>query len=186
MREYRSPTVLVTVRSLASFLRIFSYSEMAFGSLPCWTYFSALARTFCLLKPNSAIRVRTPDPGLNTKPAEREGVAPGYRFRAVISPIGGWLAGQGHCKAWVMNRMVTKGYRKGVYEWVTKGMGGRKRVPGPFTPRLVGMCYVAGAGKQCIFPDSNSWDRQKGGKRKHDLDSNCVAGGGRRKAAPRD
>src|ERR1700685_4054552 len=28
---------------------------MAFCSLPCWTYFSALARTFCLLNPNSAI-----------------------------------------------------------------------------------------------------------------------------------
>ncbi len=24
----------------------------------------------------------------------------------------------------VMNRMVTKGYRKGVYEWVTKGISG--------------------------------------------------------------
>jgi hypothetical protein len=23
--------------------------------LPCWTYFSALARTFCLLNPNNAI-----------------------------------------------------------------------------------------------------------------------------------
>jgi len=23
----------------------------------------------------------------------------------------------------VMNRMVTKGYQKGVYEWVTKGIG---------------------------------------------------------------
>src|SRR5579872_4888943 len=39
---------------------------MAFCSLPCWTYFSAVARTFCLLNPNNAIRVRTPDPGLDT------------------------------------------------------------------------------------------------------------------------
>src|SRR5215471_13454625 len=50
-RAYRSPTVLVTVRSLASFLRIFSYSAMAFCSLPCCTNFSAALRTFCLLKP---------------------------------------------------------------------------------------------------------------------------------------
>src|SRR2546427_610021 len=39
------------VRSLGSFLRIFSYSAMAFCSLPCWTNFSAALRTFCLLKP---------------------------------------------------------------------------------------------------------------------------------------
>jgi hypothetical protein len=35
---------------------------MAFCILPCWTYFSAALRTFCLLKPKpNAIRVRTPD-----------------------------------------------------------------------------------------------------------------------------
>src|SRR5689334_3977963 len=34
---------------------------MAFCSLPCWTYFSAAPRTFCLLKPKpNAISVRTP------------------------------------------------------------------------------------------------------------------------------
>ena len=43
--------VFRTVRSFGSFSRIFSYSAMAFVSLPCWTYFSALASTFCLLKP---------------------------------------------------------------------------------------------------------------------------------------
>src|SRR5208337_1761898 len=43
--------VLLTVRSLASLLRIFSYSAMAFCSLPCWTNFSAALRIFCLLKP---------------------------------------------------------------------------------------------------------------------------------------
>jgi hypothetical protein len=33
--------------------------------LPCWTYFSALLSAFCLLKPNNAIRLQTPDPGLD-------------------------------------------------------------------------------------------------------------------------
>src|ERR1700723_42311 len=51
MREYRSPIVFATVRSLSSCLRIFSYSAMAFCSLPCCTNFSAALRTFCLLKP---------------------------------------------------------------------------------------------------------------------------------------
>src|SRR6478609_9491225 len=49
--------VFSTVRSLGSSLMIFSYSEIALGSLPCWTNFSACARTFTLLKPNpSAIK----------------------------------------------------------------------------------------------------------------------------------
>src|SRR5258706_9714442 len=34
---------------------------MAFCSLPCWTNFSAVPRSFCLLKPKpNAIEVRTP------------------------------------------------------------------------------------------------------------------------------
>src|SRR5258708_39440695 len=34
---------------------------MALGSLPCWTYFSAALRIFCLLNPKpNAISVRTP------------------------------------------------------------------------------------------------------------------------------
>src|SRR6266851_7201157 len=42
---------------------------MALGSLPCWTYFSAALRTFCLLNPKpNAIVVRTPAPGLVTDP----------------------------------------------------------------------------------------------------------------------
>src|SRR5258708_28685972 len=49
--------VLLTVRSLVSCLRTFSYSAMAFCSLPCWTNFSAALRTFCLLNPKpNAIR----------------------------------------------------------------------------------------------------------------------------------
>src|SRR5438270_3436532 len=40
---------------------IFSYSVMALGSFPCWTNFSAWARTFTLLKPNpSAIKISDP------------------------------------------------------------------------------------------------------------------------------
>src|SRR5256885_1297767 len=49
--------VFRTVRSLGSSLTTFSYSLMAFCSLPCCTAFSADARTFCLLNPKpSAIR----------------------------------------------------------------------------------------------------------------------------------
>src|SRR5882724_1535560 len=44
--------VFRTVKSRGSALRIFSYSAMAFCSLPCWTYFSAEESAFCLLKPN--------------------------------------------------------------------------------------------------------------------------------------
>src|SRR5438067_9283136 len=43
--------VFRTVRSLGSSLTTFSYSLMAFCSLPCCTAFSADARTFCLLNP---------------------------------------------------------------------------------------------------------------------------------------
>ena len=42
--------MLVTVRSLGSFFRTFSYSEMAFCSLPCWTYFSALAENLLFIE----------------------------------------------------------------------------------------------------------------------------------------
>src|SRR3981081_2310754 len=63
----------MTVRSLASALRTFSYSAMALGSLPCWTYFSAALRTFCLLNPKpNAISVRTPAPGFVIHPLIRE------------------------------------------------------------------------------------------------------------------
>src|SRR5437763_10999872 len=44
--------VLRTVRSLGSSLMTFSYSAMAFCSLPCWTNFSAELSTFALLNPN--------------------------------------------------------------------------------------------------------------------------------------
>src|SRR5271169_1344161 len=86
-----SPTVLVTVRSLGSALRIFSYSAMAFCILPCWTYFSAALRTFCLLKPKpNAIRVRTPDPGVKQEP---ERYVAKFLFRR-------WPIGQGQLYGW--------------------------------------------------------------------------------------
>src|SRR5690349_14517527 len=60
---------------------------MAFCSLPCWTYFSALAKTFCLLKPNNAIRASNSRPwsspknvGHRTGCQSRE-TAPEYRPR---------------------------------------------------------------------------------------------------------
>src|SRR6185312_11184298 len=43
--------VLRTVRSLGSCFETFSYSPMAFCSLPCCTYFSAALNAFALLKP---------------------------------------------------------------------------------------------------------------------------------------
>src|SRR5712671_7729740 len=53
---------------------------MALGSLPCWTYFSAALRTFCLLNPKpNAIVVRTPAPGFVTEP-----VIPKNGFRSSI------------------------------------------------------------------------------------------------------
>src|SRR5580765_8682682 len=49
--------VFSTVRSLGSSLMIFSYSAIALGNFPCWTNFSACARTFALLNPKpSAIK----------------------------------------------------------------------------------------------------------------------------------
>src|SRR5579859_2150636 len=106
---------------------------MAFCSLPCWTYFSALARTFCLLKPNNAIerelsrtwsyqQLTHPLRRLSAKPAARLGNcsrvqrAAGHpEYRQMVHrtrPI---------VRLEVMNRMVTKGYRKGVYRRVTSG-----------------------------------------------------------------
>src|SRR5690348_8240035 len=56
-RAYRSPMVLRTVRSFGSCFEIFSYSAIAFCSLPCWTYFSAALRIFALLnvKPRAIV-----------------------------------------------------------------------------------------------------------------------------------
>src|SRR5882672_463600 len=125
--------VLETVSSLGSALRTFSYSAMALGSLPCWTNFSAALRAFCLLKPKpNAIRLLTPAPGLfPARKHLREKV-----HRRVGHPTG-------HCLPIIRGmvfrtrvivrrvtyiRMVTKGYRKGVYDRVTDGttLGNRK------------------------------------------------------------
>src|ERR1700719_4576768 len=98
---------------------------MAFCSLPCWTYFSAALRTFCLLNPKpNAI-------GTNSSP---------WSYRGSYEPFLGSIPGKtsaaipdavemaGRTKPIVRldmaNRMVTKGYQKGVYKWVTKGTYG--------------------------------------------------------------
>src|SRR5579863_779863 len=117
--------VFATVRSLGSFFATFSYSVMAFCSLPCWTNFSAALRTFCLLKPNpNAIEVRTPAPfsswsenpsgagefaGGSTPPRHLPTLREMVLRTRVIVRLGS------------QNRMVTKGYRKGVYDRVTMG-----------------------------------------------------------------
>src|SRR5579862_1277588 len=117
--------VFMTVRSLGSFFRTFSYSVMAFGNLPCCTNFSAALRTFCLLKPKpKAIRLRTPTL-LTAREPFRLGEFADYlitdrhfgtyqqmvfRTRAIVR-----LGRQ--------NRMVTNGYQKGVYNRVTLGTG---------------------------------------------------------------
>src|SRR5580704_16258263 len=101
-RACKSPTVLFTVRSLGSALRIFSYSAMALGSLPCWTNFSAVLRTFCLLKPKpNAIRVQTPAPVIScwkaTFPGVHRRVAHSIGYFATYPRDG--LSDKGNCKA---------------------------------------------------------------------------------------
>src|SRR6185312_7870624 len=61
-RAYRSPMVLRTVRSFGSCFETFSYSAIAFCSLPCCTYFSAALRTFALLnvKPRAIVDGQSP------------------------------------------------------------------------------------------------------------------------------
>src|SRR5262252_6563920 len=82
---------------------------MAFCSLPCWTYFSALARTFCLLKPNSAIRASNSGPWCSfqestankiaTNPLNAGGCSRVRSRRATIN-IGEWPTGQGQLYVW--------------------------------------------------------------------------------------
>src|ERR1700756_430230 len=96
---------------------------MAFCSLPCWTYFSAALRTFCLLKPKpNAIKVRTP-----AFPRRRSAHESWERRRSGLNGPPRRLPGGivGPTRAIVRlvteNRMVTKGYQKGVYDRVTEG-----------------------------------------------------------------
>src|ERR1035437_1715136 len=94
---------------------------MAFCSLPCWTYFSALLRTFCLLNPNNAIRVRTPDPGLDTEPADVSGNCSRVLPRGPSQVSADGPTGQGQLYVWtsrtawlprVTERECTKGLRR--------------------------------------------------------------------------
>src|SRR5882724_13506235 len=115
--------VLETVSSLGSALRTFSYSAMALGSLPCWTNFSAALRAFCLLKPKpNAIRLLTPAPGLfparkhlREKVHRRVGHPTGHVCRSLRGMV---FRTRVIVRRVTKNRMVTKGYRKGVYDRV--------------------------------------------------------------------
>src|SRR4029077_9143014 len=107
--------VFLTVRSLASCFRTLSYSAMAFCNFPCWTNFSAELRTFCLLKPKpnaisfSDSRVRAFRRACGTDGQLRGGhwVKPrDGRSDMVIVRLASQI------------RMVTKGYRRGVYDRV--------------------------------------------------------------------
>src|SRR5579864_9191845 len=96
---------------------------MAFCSLPCWTYFSAALRTFCLLKPKpNAIKVRTP-----AFPRRRSAHESWERRRSGLNgpprPLPGGIVGPTRAivRLVTQNRMVTKGYQKGVYDRVTEG-----------------------------------------------------------------
>src|SRR5580693_7297201 len=94
----------MTVRSLGSALRTFSYSVIAFGNLPCWTNFSAALRAFCLLKPKpNAIKVRTPAPVRVSRSSAfalgREFVAK-LTIPAALRPVSGdGLQDKGNCTA---------------------------------------------------------------------------------------
>jgi hypothetical protein len=93
-----------------------------------------------------------------------------------------------------MNRMVTKGYQKGVYERVTKGPGRPQRSAGnlPAVPRAsspsaptVLRCFGAsrsnmntlfGANvRPCIFEDQSVGTSVTTKRENYDLDSNCLA-----------
>src|SRR4029077_2933909 len=116
--------VFRTVKSRGSALRIFSYSAMAFCSLPCWTYFSAALRTFCLLKPKpNAIRVRTPASSRRRSAHETWEPRQTGRKQAALgsAPHGTASLTKAIVRRVTRIRMVTKGYRKGVYDRVTEG-----------------------------------------------------------------
>src|ERR1700746_560445 len=96
---------------------------MAFCSLPCWTYFSAALRTFCLLKPKpNAIRVRTPaSPRRRSAHETWEPRQTGRKQAALGSPRPRDSITNAIVRRVTRIRMVTKGYRKGVYDRVTEG-----------------------------------------------------------------
>jgi len=75
--------------------------------------------------------MRASDPGIDTDidkpPADIAESLPNTAPK-VISPIGRWTyRTRPIVRLDIMNRMVTKGYQKGVYERVTKGTGRKNR-----------------------------------------------------------
>src|SRR5271168_2477689 len=92
----------MTVRSLGSALRTFSYSVIALANLPCWTNFSAALKTFCLLKPKpKAIKVLTPARKLYSSPCSATRVTDGPTIQSALGPgcARDGTSNQGHCKA---------------------------------------------------------------------------------------
>src|ERR1700722_9299560 len=91
---------------------------MAFCSLPCWTYFSAALRAFCLLNPKpNAISVQL-QPGLVNSFHPRETVS--LKRRKDNLSLGRWPCGQGQLydprygTAWLLRvteRECTKDYQ---------------------------------------------------------------------------
>src|SRR5215510_1359587 len=98
---------------------------MAFCNLPCWTYFSAALRTFCLLNPkpkaiigadssfltrrrSAHLTWKQSTVGLMHSPRKNRSGRTRRRPKAVVRRV-------------TQIRMVTKGYRKGVYVRVTEG-----------------------------------------------------------------
>ena len=76
-----------------------------------------------------------------------------------------------------MNRMVTKDYRKGVYERVTKETGEAQFLPADLISQrgLVRTRYRMAAGRRRIFPRALR-EHHKKGKNNYDLDSHRISG----------
>src|SRR5437870_4438858 len=94
---------------------------MAFCNFPCWTHFSAALRTFCLLNPKpNAIKLRTPAPCFLGRRETNDHPTAGLRAYPSADSGQAW---DGHSDTVIVRldspiSMVTKGYQKGVYEWV--------------------------------------------------------------------
>jgi hypothetical protein len=89
---------------------------------------------------------------LATEPAERLGTAPGYRSEGHLSYRQMDRPDRPIVRLEVMNRMVTKGYQKGVYERVTKGITGGVTVRGHLSAGTgSNMNAVFGSGRPTVY-----------------------------------
>src|SRR5882724_6176048 len=127
--------VFRTVKSRGSALRIFSYSAMAFCSLPCCTYFSAEESAFCLLKPNPktiGCRLRSHVPPARFRcsgnspptvpPFASEQYDPTHR-------TGRDDPRHPHCKVVPAEPKVTEGYRGAVNVRLRRGLKSEREGP---------------------------------------------------------